>query len=91
VFATGKPFQDSIVFAGRARAYSNGAPFKDSTLKVFYYTYLKTLDWTGKACRGQTLAYYEDPYITVVKSFITLALAPTTSFILQKTNCLLNL
>ncbi len=36
VFFPGKPFQLSLMFASVAGAYLSGAPFKVSTLKVFY-------------------------------------------------------
>ena len=32
VFAPGKPFQPSLMFAGKDRAYPSGVPFKSSTL-----------------------------------------------------------
>ncbi len=36
VFVPWKPFQLSLMFGCEARAYSSGALFKDTTLKLFY-------------------------------------------------------
>jgi hypothetical protein len=41
--------------------------------RVGSWPYPQTLDLAGKACQGQTPAYYEDPCITVVRSFIGLS------------------
>jgi hypothetical protein len=42
VFVLGETFQISLMFASNAGAYSSGAPLKNSTLILFYYTYPKT-------------------------------------------------
>ncbi len=55
VFVPGKPFQHTLMFASKAGGYSSGAPFKDSTIRVFCKTCPQTLDKAGKACEGQTL------------------------------------
>jgi hypothetical protein len=50
VFVPGKPFQPSLIFAGKALHY-----------RVSPWPYTQTLDLGGKACRGQnTQAYYEN-------------------------------
>jgi hypothetical protein len=35
------------------------------------WPYPQILDWTGKACQGQTLAHYESLQITSVESYVT--------------------
>jgi hypothetical protein len=44
VLVRGKPFQLSLMFASKAGAYPSGAPFGDSTLRVFYQTNPQTID-----------------------------------------------
>jgi hypothetical protein len=43
VFVPGETFQISLMYASKARVYSSGAPLKNSTLILFYYTYQQTL------------------------------------------------
>ncbi len=50
----GKPFQLSLKYADNARAYPSEAPLQGMPLAL-----PKTLHYAGKACQGQTLAYYE--------------------------------
>jgi hypothetical protein len=64
VFVHGTPFQPSLMFAGKARAYPSDAPFR-------YSTNIR-LGWKGVPGTN-TLAYYKNLYLTAVKSFITLA------------------
>ena len=54
MFVPGKPFQPSLMFAGKAGAYPIEAPFGRST-RVGSWPHPQTLDWAGKACQGQTL------------------------------------
>jgi len=60
VFFLGKPFKLHLMFASKARAYSSGAPFKDFTLRVYYYTTLNIrVGW--KSLPGtNTIAYFDD-------------------------------
>ncbi len=53
VFVLGKPFQPSLMFASKARAYLSEAPLMYSTLSQAPHP--QTLDKAGKACQGQTL------------------------------------
>jgi hypothetical protein len=48
MFVPGKPFQPSLMFACKAGAYSSEATFR-----------CPTLEKAGKACQGDTLAYYK--------------------------------
>ncbi len=62
--ATGKSFQPSLMYAGKAGAHPSEVPFRRSS-------YPQLLDeWIAKA---NTLAYYEHSKIMDVKSFITFA------------------
>jgi len=69
MFVSSKSFQPGLMFAGKARAYLNEAPFRCSTQGLLLYSPTKIrlgskgLPWTN------TLAYYENPYITAVKKF----------------------
>ncbi len=69
MFFPGKPFQPSLMFAVKARAYPSEASFRCSTLDLLAND---KLDWKGLPGTN-TLAYYENPYITTVKRFIGLA------------------
>ncbi len=71
MFLPGKPFQSSIMFAGKAGAYPSEAPFRYSNLG---YANIR-LGWKGLP-RTNTLAYYENPSIMAVKSFVGLAPVP---------------
>jgi hypothetical protein len=51
MLAAGKPFQDSMVFVGKARAYPIKAGFRPCP---------QTIDWAGKACQEKTLGYNEN-------------------------------
>jgi hypothetical protein len=53
----GKPFQPSLVFAGKARAYPSEAPFR---CKLLASPTNITLDWKGLPGTN-TLAYNENP------------------------------
>jgi hypothetical protein len=47
------------MFTKKAEAYWSGAPLKNSTLILLYWTYPQTFIEAGKAYRGQTVAYYK--------------------------------
>jgi len=72
VFVPDKPVQPSLLFAGKTGAYPSEEPLRCSTLG-YVPDLTQTLDKAGKACQGQTLAYYKNPCITDKKNFITLA------------------
>jgi len=50
VFVSTKPFQPYSKLAGKARSLE-GAPLRQALALI------RTLDYGGKACQGQTLAY----------------------------------
>jgi len=58
VFILGRPFQQSLLFVGKARAYLSEAPYKYSTRVLALQTNIrlgwKSLPWTN------ALAYYEN-------------------------------
>ncbi len=75
MYVPGKPFQPSLMFAGKAGAYPSEAPFRCSSLGSYPRLWaLPTnirLGWNG--LKGtNTLAYYENSQITDAKSLITL-------------------
>ncbi len=49
---SGKPL--SLMFVNKAGAYSSGATFKDSILKVFYKTYPQTLEQAENLAKDNT-------------------------------------
>ncbi len=55
VFVPGKPFQASLVFASKAEANPSEAPLQCSTLEWAPGLTLKTSNFAGKVCQGQTL------------------------------------
>jgi hypothetical protein len=55
VFVFGKFFQPSLMFAGKAGAYSNEVLFQVLRNKVGSWPHPQTLDWDEKACQVQTL------------------------------------
>ncbi len=73
MFVPGKPFQPSLMFAGKAGSYPSehlsGAPILSSLLDSPTNAILA---WKGFP-RTNPLAYYENPKITAVKSFIVQA------------------
>ncbi len=50
VFVPDKPFQHSLMFVGKARAYPIEEAFRYSATGLAHKQ-----DWAGKACQGQTL------------------------------------
>ncbi len=58
MFVLDKPFQLSLMFPSKAGAYPSGAPFRDTKSSLIDIP--ANIDQAGKACQGQTLAYYED-------------------------------
>ncbi len=70
MFVLGKPFQSSIMFLGKAGAELSDAPFRYSTLVRLLASPVNIrLGWKGFPGTN-ILAYYENPQITTVKSFI---------------------
>jgi hypothetical protein len=68
VVVPGKPLQPSLILQGKAGAYPNEEPFGCSTLgKV---PGLTSKHYTRLETGTNTLAYYENPQITAVNSFI---------------------
>ncbi len=63
MFVRGKPLKPSLIFAGKTGAYPSEAPDR--------------LGWKG-FLEKNTVAYYENPLITAVKSFIWLARGPSS-------------
>jgi hypothetical protein len=53
MFVPGKPFQPSLMFASKAGAYMNEAPFSCFTIGSMFF--LQKLGYSGKASHGQTL------------------------------------
>ncbi len=66
MFVPGKPFQFSLMFAGKARVYPIEAPF---TLHTNIRLGWKSLPGT------YTLAYYENSQVTDKQSFKAMSLA----------------
>jgi hypothetical protein len=71
MFVAGRPFQPSLILAGKASIL----PYSGAPERVIHSRklrpYKQTFDEARKACQGQTLDHYEDLSITAVK-FITL-------------------
>ncbi len=55
VFVPGNPFQRSLMFADKARAYPSYSSFRYFTNNLGSWPYPQTLDLAGKACLEQTL------------------------------------
>jgi hypothetical protein len=55
VFAPDKPFQPTLMFVGKARAYPFEEPFKCSTPRVGSWPCPGTTGLAGKGCQVQTL------------------------------------
>ena len=72
MFVPSKPFQPSLIFVGKAGAYPSEQPFRCSTLGSAPALPANIRQgWKG-LLGTNTLAYYENLYITAVKSFIGL-------------------
>jgi hypothetical protein len=66
-------FPDKSNVCELGRELPEWSTFQVLRSKVGSKPYQQTLDKAGKACQGQTLAYYGNTQITVVKSFIVQA------------------
>jgi hypothetical protein len=55
VFVPGKPFQPSLMFAGKAGAYWSEAPFQLLHFREGSRPHPQTVNQAGKACFGETL------------------------------------
>ncbi len=75
MFVPGKPFQPSVVFAG-GQSLPEWSTFQGRLLASPTNT---TLGWKGLPGTN-TLAYYENPYNTAVKSFIVQAAKESALF-----------
>ncbi len=65
----GKPFQSSLMFASKSRAYPSGAP----PYRVGSWPHPQTLARPEKDGQRKALAYWTCSQITVSKSLMTLA------------------
>ncbi len=59
VFASGKPFQPSLMFASKTGAYPSDAPFKYFTLRYFLGIGHKHKTRLERLERENTLAFHE--------------------------------
>ncbi len=55
MFVPGNPFQPSLMFADKARAYPSEPTLRYSSNRADSWPYPETLDLAGKACQEQTL------------------------------------
>jgi hypothetical protein len=73
VFLTGKPFQHSLVFVGKAKSLPERGNLSRASLKGMPLALPTNIKLGKKGLPGtNTIAYYKNPQITTVKSFIGL-------------------